>query len=279
MGKFTMLLVCGLLLLALVPPVYGAPSDEDWGLQELTVENATLTPAFDTNVTEYSVGEVAYSVSSLELVALPTEENATASISGNELAVGENTVHITVIANNGDTKVYSIQVTRRPDSGYVANTDLANITVEGFVISPPFQAEVDRYEVWLPYEVESINVTATPVDSKSTIWIEGGTDLIAGADNTVTVICTAETGEEKAYYIIAKRAADPNGKKPTPPEDSTNPVETEPIPTQPEEVTNGVGIGTMVTMCLIFMLLGGLMVLFVTKPSVRNKDFLGEEDR
>lgn len=50
--------------------------------------------------------------------------------------------------------------------------------------------------------------------------------MLAGADNEVKVICTAENGTEKVYTVIAKRAASHDG--------SAEPTEPGTAPTDPD---------------------------------------------
>lgn len=59
------------------------------------------------------------------------------SVSGNELAVGVNTVTIKVTAANGATKSYTIDATRQQDPNYKPSTDasLAALTLEGATLS------------------------------------------------------------------------------------------------------------------------------------------------
>ena len=102
--------------------------------------------------------------------------------------------------------------------------------VDGFLLSPGFSAENTQYVIWLPYETEDVTVSATPADSRANVIVEGGFNLIAGADNEIKVICTAENGVQKVYTVIAKRAAAHSAE----PDDSTEP--TEPTdPTEPSE--------------------------------------------
>lgn len=74
------------------------------------------------------------------------------------------------------------------------------------MLSPEFSPERTKYIIWLPYETDNLTVMGLTQDSAATVRTEGGRNLIAGADNEIRVICTAENGEEKVYTIIAKRA-------------------------------------------------------------------------
>ena len=83
-------------------------------LENLAIENYTLVPEFDTNITEYIV-EVSADIVTLNILAIPQKENATVSIQGNEnLQVGDNLIKISVVAADGTTsKEYSILVKKQ----------------------------------------------------------------------------------------------------------------------------------------------------------------------
>lgn len=246
-----------------------APLSTNCNLKSLTVSNATLSPAFSAGTTSYSAGTVEFSVSKLNINAVAEDSKAKVSISGNNLAVGNNTVKIVVKAESGTTKTYSIKVTRKQDPNYVpsSNTALSSISVDGFLISPPFQAGVDRYVVWLPYETTSITTKATPADSKASVSITGGTDLVAGSDNTVTITCTAEDGTKKEYYVIAKRAAQDGGEiKPEEPAEEDKTEETNQDEQQEEK--GGLNVWVVVALCVLCLLLGALAMFLLVRFNV-----------
>ena len=186
-----------------------APKSTDNTLKSLTVSNATISPAFSPSVTTYTAN-VPYEVSKLNLSYQANDSKATVSVNNPTLTVdGTTKVTIEVTSESGSSKTYTITVYRAQDPNYVpsGNTNLSSITVNGFLLSPGFQADQTTYTVWLPYETESIQVSGTAADKKATVEVIGGTGLVAGADNEVKVVCTAENGEKKTYTIIAKRAA------------------------------------------------------------------------
>lgn len=206
-----------------------APLSTDNALKSLTVSNATISPAFNTNTTSYTA-EVPFSVSKLEIQAVANDSKATVSVNSPNLTPnGTTNVTITVKAENGSSRTYTIAVKRAQDPNYVAsgNNDLSEITVDCFLLSPVFSGSNTQYVIWLPYETESVVVNGTAADSKASVRVEGGTGLKAGQDNEIKVICTAENGTEKVYTVIAKRAAAHDGSvEPTdPPTEPTEPSE------------------------------------------------------
>lgn len=93
-------------------------------LKSLVLSSGTLSPAFSSKTKNYTA-TVDNSVTSLAITAAPTNAAAkVTSVSGNDnLEVGENTVTITVKAENGVTTTYTIVVTRRSETD-PENTDI-----------------------------------------------------------------------------------------------------------------------------------------------------------
>ena len=227
-----------------------APLSTDNALASLTVSNATISPAFNANITSYTA-DVPFSVSKLDIKATAADGKAKVSISNPTLIPdGTTNVTITVTAENGAKKTYTIKVHREKDPNYVAsgNNALSEITVDGFLLSPVFNADVTDYVVWLPYETESVSISGKATDSNASVQVIGGDNLEAGQDNPIKVICTAENGDKKEYTVIVKLAAAHDGsvdEKPTEP--TTEPTQTTtttvadiPTDTQPAPVSGGI---------------------------------------
>ena len=256
-----------------------APLSADNGLKSLTVGNATISPAFSAGTTSYTA-EVPFEVSKLDVQAVANDGKATVSVNNPNLTPnGTTNVTITVKAENGSTKTYTIAVKRAQDPNYVPsdNNDLSEITVDGFLLSPGFSAENTQYVIWLPYETQSVTVDGTAADSLASVRVEGGSDLKAGQDNEIKVICTAEDGTEKVYTVIAKRAAAHDGSvEPTEPtEPSTEPT-TEPTvtPTEPQgpaqqEVSGGIPWWSLLIVGVLCLAGGAAAGIFVDKKYLR----------
>ena len=184
------------------------PLSSNCNLASMTVSNATISPAFSTGTTNYTAS-VPFTTETLNVSATAEDSDATVTVKNTKLTAGATTtVSVTVKAANGTTKTYSIKVTRAQDPNYVPgnNADLKELTVENFQISPAFSADVQQYYVWLPYEVEGINLSAAAADSKATVSIGDATALVAGTGNDILVTVTAEDGTERIYTVTAVRA-------------------------------------------------------------------------
>ena len=207
-----------------------APLSTDNNLGNLLVSNATISPSFNEGTTNYTTS-VPFSVSKLDIKATAKDGKAKVSVNSPNLVAGGTTnVTITVTAENGAKKTYTIKVTREQDPNYVAsgNNNLAGISVDGFLLSPVFNTDTTKYVIWLPYETTSVKVSGTVVDSKASVETIGGENLLAGQDNEIKIVCTAENGTKKEYVVIAKRAMSHDGTIEEKPSEETTQPSTEP---------------------------------------------------
>lgn len=236
-----------------------APLSTNNLLASLKVNNATITPAFSPETLNYTA-EVPFEVSKLNVTATAADSKAKVSINSPTLTPNATTnVTITVTAENGSKRTYTIKVKRAQDPNYVpsSNNDLSSITIEGFALSPAFKSDITRYIVWLPYETESVKVGAKAADSRANIEISGGENLVAGKDNIITITCIAENGERKEYTVIAKRAApheELEQSEQTKPSETLNTETTEPVNDTP--VSNGTPIWVAVLLLVVGLVLG-----------------------
>ncbi|MHB8961835.1 MAG: cadherin-like beta sandwich domain-containing protein, partial [Saccharofermentanales bacterium] len=256
----------------------GAPLSGNAMLSGLTIGNASLSPAFDKNTMAYTAS-VPFIVGQLDIKATAEDPKSKTAISGNTLAPGAvTTVAITVTAENGTKKVYTIKVTREADPDYKASADasLSDIDAEGFLLSPPFSPETTTYIIWLPYETTEVKIEGIAADAKASVEITGADDLAEGQDNLVNVICTAEDGTTKEYTIIAKRAAanaTASGSGSSDPVSgvsdgasagsSASMIPADSSPSSDEPVKSGVQTGTAIFLalaCLATGLTGGFLI-------------------
>ena len=176
------------------------PSDNN-DLSSLTIDGVTLSPEFNKDVTEYTAN-VGEEIANLIVSAVAENSNAEVEVTGNEnLQMGENTVTITVTSEAGETKTYTIRVTK----GEVVATDdtlkLQSLEIAGVNLDGQFSPDTYSYELNLSRYVESLDITATANQEDATIEIIGNENLIEG-ENTITILLTSADGEETATYQI-----------------------------------------------------------------------------
>ena len=184
--------------------ITAAPSG-NCDLSSLSCSNATLSPSFSAKTTYYTC-TVPFAVEKLDLNYKKADNTSSVSVSGNELAVGANTVTIKVTAANGTTKTYTIDVTRQQDPNYKASTDaaLSTLTIEGATLSPTFTPTVTDYIAYVPFETRQVTIAAAAKDEKAQgVTGTGAVQLSATESETVvTVTGTAEDGKTKQAYTI-----------------------------------------------------------------------------
>ena len=187
------------------------PLSGNCNLASLTAEGVTLSPAFSADVTKYSA-RVPYSVSKLDISAQAEHENAKVKVENPTLYAGDTTViKVTVTAETGAQKEYKLYVARDQDPNYVpsANTALEALQVEGYSLSPAFQKDVKQYYVWLPYETETVTLSADAEDGKAKVTAAECPALQPGKGTDIAVTVKAENGTEAVYTVTVVRAPAP----------------------------------------------------------------------
>ncbi len=94
------------------------PDDSNSYLENLIVENATLSPKFSKEIFEYDCGSVGSDVERLKILSFPEIEEAKVEVTGNdELIEGENNVVIKITSKDGSTsKEYKIKVIKEANA-------------------------------------------------------------------------------------------------------------------------------------------------------------------
>ncbi|AMB59748.1 cadherin-like beta sandwich domain-containing protein [Microterricola viridarii] len=189
----------------------------DLDLSALTVSDGTLSPAFTAGTTAYTLA-LPYTVTSLDVAAVAVNPDWTLEIQGVETAgaavavpVGASTVSVTVTALYGETRAYTIAVTREAPS---ANADLASLTLSDGALSPAFDSGTTSYTASVGYLTEQVTVAASAADATASVSVNGkaaASDIVdlAVGENTITVVATAQNGATKTTTIVVTRQAAP----------------------------------------------------------------------
>lgn len=177
----------------------------DKALKTLEVTPEGLDPEFDPETTSYTLN-VGADVEKLEIKAAPNDEKATVEITGNEsLVAGDNAVKITVTAQDGTTRIYTINVKK----GEATTLGLSSLKINGYTLSPKFASNVYEYKInVLDPNITNLDISAVANDENAKVEITGNTNLIKG-ENAITITVTSEDGKEKVVYqIIVNKDSD-----------------------------------------------------------------------
>ena len=182
-------------------------------VQEYKV-NLLVTLSADTSLSVFTVGGVAVedgsdlelpvNTAEIEVIATPTDENATVEVTGADaLVAGDNVIEVTVTAADGETvQVYTVNV-------FVlisAETGVSEILVGG-------EAALDGDVILTTdLEVTEVDVEVTTIDENATVEVTGNTDLVLG-NNVITITVTAPNGDTRDYTVTYRIGGLPGNAK------------------------------------------------------------------
>lgn len=169
-------------------------------LKSLSVDVEGLTPDFNKNVTDYYL-VVGLEVESINIEAVVDDNNATYYVEGNdEITEGQNTIKIVVTAENGNTKTYSIYVTKT-DNIELTNANLKSLVINRWGMYPNFKPNIFNYSLTITDKVSNLDIQVETENEEATFEIEGNENLTEG-DNLIKIVVTAQDGETKREYKI-----------------------------------------------------------------------------
>jgi gliding motility-associated-like protein len=194
-------------------------------LSNLVLNSASLSPSFTSSTTNYTA-TVANNITSITLTPTMADANAAISITGiavasgnasagQPLAVGVNNIPVTVTAQDGTIKTYTVTVTRLRSS----DANLANIALSSGTLSPVFAPGSTAYTASVTNVITSITLTPTIDDATATLTVNGTTVASGNASqaiplsvgsNIITTAVTAQDGTTKSYIVTVTRAASSN---------------------------------------------------------------------
>ena len=206
------------------------PVTDDATLSNLTIDEGSLDPAFDPDVTEYTVG-VPHTVEQVTIQWNEAHEDATSEADpsdaddqtdGHQVDLGDKgeatTLTITVTAADGNTtEEYTVVVTRL----FNDDATLADLAVDPGVLDPVFAPADTMYATSVEYDVEEVTVTWELNDTNASATANLGdaddqTDghqvtLLGEGDTTrFTITVTAENGDTtQAYHLAVARDEGP----------------------------------------------------------------------
>lgn len=165
---------------------------------------------FTSGTTTYNV-TVPEDIESVEVYATAQDSSATVSGTGTKtLEYGANALSVTVTAEDGTTKTYTINVTRegteqeeeeQPEENTEVKNGLSNITIGDLELTPSFATDVYEYTVKYIGEDTSLDIQAVATDPSYTVEILGNEELKEG-ENIITILVSDEEGNNVATYQL-----------------------------------------------------------------------------
>lgn len=171
---------------------------KDATLSSLTISPGELTPAFSSDVTEYTA-TVGADVEKLTVSAPANDDKASVSVSGNEgLQLGENTITCKVTAEDGETsKTYTILVTKTEEQPTETEEETTAVTTGGSATN----VEDGNWQV-----ATSFDAALLPAGFSVTEFTYDGQTVQAATDakGNVLLYMTNESGEGDFFLYDAE---------------------------------------------------------------------------
>lgn len=104
------------------------------------------------------------------------------------------------ISLSSNSKKINIITQAELEASYSKNNNLASLGVEGFTLTPEFNANTLEYSVTVPEDTKNVNITGNVQDKKASINGVGVQQVNQG-NNKFLVTVKAENGSEKTYTI------------------------------------------------------------------------------
>lgn len=172
---------------------------------------------FKSGITSYKT-TVPEDVEEVEVYAKTTSSKATLTGTGKKkLEKGTNTAEVTVTAESGTKKTYTIEITREGKSEETAATTqteetttdanenigdgLSSLKIEDLKIEPDFKTNVYEYRVKYIGEKDKLNIEAKTTNSNYTVEITGNSELKEG-ENIITILVSDTNSNNIATYQV-----------------------------------------------------------------------------
>lgn len=203
--------------------------------KEARLRNLGIKPndfsGFKRDKTEYSV-EVPNNVTEVNVYATPVDQKAKVAGTGKvSLKEGNNTVKITVTAEAGNTKTYTLNIKRKaatedaatntPEKPDTASTEkekdavttttekefgLSSLQIANVKLNPEFKTNIYEYKIETNQDINSLDIKAVATDEDAKVEILKNENQEQD-ENIVTILVTNEkTGETATYQIIVNKA-------------------------------------------------------------------------
>ena len=179
-------------------------------LYSLNASVGTFDTSFDKDVTVYTL-TVPYDTK--EVILSGSLEDTLSTVDGlfkYELTEDKTTAIITVTAEDGSTKVYTVYIIKEKPPVvptpvvyyYSSNNYLKTLEAKGYEIK--FDRDILEYELNVNNDVKFLDITAIAEDSRSRVEITGNENFKTGK-NTVIISVKAENGDVREYKLIVNR--------------------------------------------------------------------------
>lgn len=170
-------------------------------LSSLKIAEGAIAPEFDSGIREYAIN-VSNEVTKLTIEAIADDLKSNVVVTGNEeLQVGENTVEITVTAEDGSKTTYTIKAVRADEKLALKSLEIFYINENGekvpLELDTLFGAGIYEYTLKdISYKIDKLLVEAIANKELAIVDITGNENLKEGK-NEIKITVTMKNEQEK----------------------------------------------------------------------------------
>ncbi len=178
----------------------------DNNLSSLSIDNGTLSPAFNASITNYTATVDAPNVT----ISATAAQGSTVTGTGTKsLNYGANTFKVVVTPEAGTSKTYTIVITR-PDNRST-NSYLSNVIISSGTIN--FDKTIQTYDITIPGGNSSFSLEGIAEDSKSIVSYPMGKEITLDYEETkqLQIVVTPEKGGKRTYTFNITRPDNRSG--------------------------------------------------------------------
>lgn len=178
-------------------------------LSSLKADIGTFDIEFDKDVTVYTLTVPS---DAKEVILSGALEDLLSSVEGlykYELTEDKTTAVITVTAEDGSTKVYTVYIIKEKPVVttpvvyyYSSNNYLKVLEVAGYELE--FNKDKEEYKLSVKNDVTSLDITAIAEDSRARVEITGNENFKVGK-NTIVITVKAENGDVREYKLVVTK--------------------------------------------------------------------------
>ena len=239
-------------------------------LKSITVGTGKLSPEFYRETFEYTVEfddtVNLYDLKEIEISAIAEDERATIEGAGTiQLQDGENNITLTVKAENGSARTYTIKVVK-PEAIEQSSLRLKTLVLNGIntngeyqTINLDFDPETFEYDITVPNTITSISVNPTTENEDIIIESNGGENLNEG-NNRIIIMLTSPSDDtiKTTYTINVERQAA--------------------LITNEEHGLNDKQLGIVIIACVVGIILLIVIITAIVKHRKKKKGFGFDDD-
>ncbi len=168
--------------------------------------NGNELAGFDRNVTSYTINTKS---SKITIDAKRASKYSTIAGTGEKkLSCGSNTQVITVKAQNGNVKNYTLTINRKCDNNF-----LKGINISSGTLSPQFAKNIYKYTVKVGKDIERISISGIKNLQTQTISGEVQNQEIKEGKNSFALVVYNNGDETKTYNIVVEKESTKSNEK------------------------------------------------------------------